>query len=734
MKDENAIELHDISLSYTINVKDSSGKKSFLGQSSSYKKEKRVFDKVSLDIKKGEIVGIIGMNGSGKSSLLSIIARIIEPDSGSVEVSGKVASILELGMGFHQDLSGRENIYLKGELYGMSRKEVDSKIIDIISYSGISDYIDNPVRTYSSGMRGRLAFSIIVGIDSDIILIDEILSVGDIVFETKAREHFRKMIQSGKTVVIVSHSTRTIEDMCSRAIWIDSGRIIDDGPAAKVCSRYYNEINNSPEMVMDLALAGVPEYQYRLSQMYRDGVVLEQNSDLYRNWIYQAASQGHTRAQVEYGDILITAGEFDEAINYYQSAAAKGDNEARTKLSIHASSSIDSISELISIFFKAAERGSFVDKFRYALLLLKTAWSNKDREDAFNAFMDASDCGSVEAKHQIGLMYRDGVGTSRDYMKMEYYLTEAANLGSVPSMIVLSDLYIQGRLLPKDDQRYFYYSLMAAKQGDGNSMFKVANAYREGIGVDVDITKSNEWFDRHKKTMLFWHYMWAADIVRSRSFETSLTAPDLFKMASDSFHPRALTSVIYGYAANGMDCDEAIGFMKVRADSGNIDALKRLASIYYDGAGTKRELTIAAELYEKAAQLGDSWSQNRVGELYRDGIGVVADVEKATKWFEEASKQGNVLSMNNLIQMYSGGLLPSSYDVSILVINLESMAKSGDRIAARILGNLYHDGSGVKRNLDLSRYWYDFAVRLGDFWCEPKLCELQRDLNPNSSC
>ena len=206
MDSKNAMELKNVTKTYTIEMEDRDAKKGLFGSIPKRKVKNIVLDNISFDVKKGDVLGIIGRNGSGKSTLLSIMARIMEPDTGTIERSGKIASILELGMGFHPDLSGRENIYLKGELYGFSKKEVEERIENIIEYSGISKYIDNPVRTYSSGMTGRLAFAIMVNVESEIMLVDEILSVGDVTFTSKAKEHFKKLSKSGKTVVFVSHS------------------------------------------------------------------------------------------------------------------------------------------------------------------------------------------------------------------------------------------------------------------------------------------------------------------------------------------------------------------------------------------------------------------------------------------------------------------------------------------------------------------------------------------------
>lgn len=165
MDPNNAIEIRDVDLTYTYTTLELNEKTPHLKKYIKTKTENHVLDKINLDVKKGEILGIIGTNGAGKSTLLSIMARILEPDSGTIHIDGKVATILELGMGFHADLSGRENIILKGELYGFSKKEMEAKTEQIIDYSGIRRYIDNPVRTYSSGMRSRLAFSIMIHVE-----------------------------------------------------------------------------------------------------------------------------------------------------------------------------------------------------------------------------------------------------------------------------------------------------------------------------------------------------------------------------------------------------------------------------------------------------------------------------------------------------------------------------------------------------------------------------------------
>ena len=200
--------------------------------------EKLVLDDISFEVKKGEALGLIGTNGCGKSTLLGIIGGILYPNSGSVQIKGKVYSMLELGAGFHQDLTGRENIYINASIYGLSRKKIDERIDDIIDFSELSKFIDSPIRTYSSGMYMRLAFSVAINVNADILLIDEILAVGDMHFQEKCIRKLKEIRDVGTTIVLVSHSTAQIEDICDRSIWIDKGRIRKDGDPKLVNESY----------------------------------------------------------------------------------------------------------------------------------------------------------------------------------------------------------------------------------------------------------------------------------------------------------------------------------------------------------------------------------------------------------------------------------------------------------------------------------------------------------------
>lgn len=233
MRPENAIEVKNITKSFKVYLdKGSTIKEKVLFKNRRRYEERRVLNGVSFEVKKGEAIGLIGHNGCGKSTTLKLLTKIMYPDSGTIEMKGRVSSLIELGAGFHPDMSGRENIYINASIFGLSHKEIDARLDDIIAFSELEEFIDNPVRTYSSGMYMRLAFSVAINVDADILLIDEILAVGDVAFQAKCFNRLREIKQSGTTIVIVSHSLTQIEQICERSIWIDEGHIrMEDMPA-----------------------------------------------------------------------------------------------------------------------------------------------------------------------------------------------------------------------------------------------------------------------------------------------------------------------------------------------------------------------------------------------------------------------------------------------------------------------------------------------------------------------
>jgi lipopolysaccharide transport system ATP-binding protein len=197
---------------------------------------------VSFQVAKGEVVGIVGLNGAGKSTLLKILSRITEPTTGRAVINGRVGSLLEIGTGFHPDLTGRENVYLNGTIIGMRRSEINAKFDEIVAFSGIEKFIDTPVKRYSSGMYVRLAFSVASHLEPEIMIMDEVLAVGDVNFRVKSRNKLRSAAQDGRTVLFVSHNMETLASLCPRAIWLEHGRVMADGPTAGVIEGYLSSL------------------------------------------------------------------------------------------------------------------------------------------------------------------------------------------------------------------------------------------------------------------------------------------------------------------------------------------------------------------------------------------------------------------------------------------------------------------------------------------------------------
>jgi ABC-type polysaccharide/polyol phosphate transport system ATPase subunit len=201
-------------------------------------------DGVSFEVREGQTYGLIGHNGSGKSTLLKCMARIYQPNRGTITTRGKVSALLELGAGFHPELSGRENVYLNGSILGMSKREIDRRFNEIVEFAGLEHFIDTPVKNYSSGMFVRLGFSVAITVEPDILLVDEVLAVGDESFQQRCMEKFADLRTSGRTVVIVSHSLDTVRGMCDSAAWLDHGTLQKEGDAHEVVSAYLESVRD----------------------------------------------------------------------------------------------------------------------------------------------------------------------------------------------------------------------------------------------------------------------------------------------------------------------------------------------------------------------------------------------------------------------------------------------------------------------------------------------------------
>ncbi len=235
----NAIDVVNVSKKFKLyHDKGQTLKERLLFRKRSAYEERWVLKNISFSLYKGEAVGIVGENGSGKSTMLKLLSRIIVPDTGEITVRGRVSSLIELGAGFHPDMSGRENIYTNAAIFGLTKKEIDERLQDIIDFSELHQFIDSPVRTYSSGMYMRLAFSVAIHVSADVLLIDEILAVGDAAFQQKCFERLEDIKRKGTTIIIVSHSLGQIERICDRSIWLLDGKIEAEGKPSEVHSQY----------------------------------------------------------------------------------------------------------------------------------------------------------------------------------------------------------------------------------------------------------------------------------------------------------------------------------------------------------------------------------------------------------------------------------------------------------------------------------------------------------------
>lgn len=238
------IKINNVSMRFNLGIEKNFSLKLFfinMFKPRKEKKEKKEFwalKDVNLEVKKGEVVGFVGSNGAGKSTLLKIVAGVMKPTKGSVEKYGNICPMIELGAGFDMDLTARENIYLNGAILGYSKEFIQEKFDEIVEFSELHDFLDVPVRNFSSGMVARLAFSVATIVDPEILIVDEILSVGDIAFQQKSENKMKSMIQGGTTVLFVSHSLAQIESLCDRVVWLENGTVKKIGDPKQICEEY----------------------------------------------------------------------------------------------------------------------------------------------------------------------------------------------------------------------------------------------------------------------------------------------------------------------------------------------------------------------------------------------------------------------------------------------------------------------------------------------------------------
>ena len=243
-EEQYAVEVEHVTKKFSMHSNSNTLKDLVVYHEKREKNKRTVLDDISFKVKKGEALGIIGRNGSGKSTLLKLLTKILKPNSGTIKTDGRIACLIELGAGFHPDMTGRENVYINASIFGMSGKTVEERFNDILQFSDIGEHIDERVRNYSSGMYLRLAFSVAINVDADILLIDEILAVGDLQFRMKCIDRLKEFKKNGGTIILVTHDTEQANIMCDNVMWIDDGHIREYGPAEKICENYRNFMLN----------------------------------------------------------------------------------------------------------------------------------------------------------------------------------------------------------------------------------------------------------------------------------------------------------------------------------------------------------------------------------------------------------------------------------------------------------------------------------------------------------
>ncbi|MGI6471909.1 MAG: ATP-binding cassette domain-containing protein [Candidatus Methanomethylophilaceae archaeon] len=750
---EYAVRVRNVNKSFTTRAEDNDG--GFLKKRK--KITRHVIKNISFDIKKGEVFGIIGRNGSGKSTTLNMISRIMKPDSGTIEINGKVASILELGMGFHNDLSGRENIYIKGTMYGFAKNQLDERIEDIIDYADIGEYINLPMRVYSSGMRSRLAFAIMINVDADIVILDEVLATGDLAFRKKSSTHFMNMKNKGKTIILVAHSMSTMREMCDRVAWLEKGVIREVGIPNVVCGHYETELAESLEIITDLAEAGVPYSQNVLGCMYRDGNKVEKNLDLAIYWFREAIKRSNDPAKINLADLIVSgevSDDREDALDLYMSAAQRGNRDARTKLSRLLTQKTQDINkELIEGYKELLPSGNPQIYYEYAELLMKSAWNNEDRKEALRWFKKASEYGNMHAMYQVAIMYRDGTGPEQSDSNYLSWLKKAAEHGHANSQFTLGNMYRDGIKVEHDNTEAFYWFKMAADNNHIDAIFQIAIMYREGIGVEKNLDDSDYWLKLYSQHGLYRQINTLADsfsncknevydpemgikwyrvnaehgyadsnyrlgmlLINGKDEGSKSDAISSFVFAAERNHLLSIAQLFNLHALGEVDnvCrDDLLRKLEVLVTGGNVWAANDIGIIYAGGKTVQPDIDKAIHYIKIIGEAGNANALHRLGMIYRDGVLIKQDFDEAVKWFERGALLGNIHSAMSLVELYAIGNTEENV-CKRAIGHIENMCKSGDVFAMKTLGRYYLDGIAVKQNYQKALYWYEVASKLGD--------------------
>ena len=647
MGSDDILEVNNISKTFNVKYTTVYGGTSKLG-------EKQVLKGLSFNLKKGQVLGIIGRNGCGKSTLLKILTNIMPPDSGSIKCRGSVASILELGMGFDPEASGRDNIRTKCGLYGLHAKEIDLVVDDIVLFSELGDQIDHPLRTYSSGMIAKLAFSVLMYVKSDLLIIDEVLSVGDASFNAKCKLVFDKMKKSGKSIIFASHNLNSIENMCDTVMWIDGGKVRESGTPMSVCFHYQADMDNSFDTVSQLAESGDVSAINRLGEMYRDGRVVEQDLKKAISLFEKASKMGYSVSQVNLADILRGNGDKAGAIVLYQKASKLGNTTAALRLSQldEDPAFMDKIKTKVLILAKS---GNLRAMKLLADMLYNGTIFIKDQARAVEWYKKCAERHDPQSFLIIGLSYRDGIGVERDTLEAIKWLEGASNHGNMRSRLELAEIYRKGIGIEHNVNKAIEWYELSAKTGDSNSMLQLSRIYEDGQGVEADSNKAMLWMKMYANQTVASCEHILAEIIKSafvdsrqkecieyysdavsRQYVPSMLA--LAKCYRDGDFEEVNSSAII---SNYLDASERM----------NSNALYELGMMHYRGDFIKQDYKKAISLLYRAALMGKDPAKMQLAIIYEKGLGTTVDLDSAYWLYKDLSEWGNSQATARLLSM-----------------------------------------------------------------------------------
>jgi len=641
--EENCIEVKNISKSFTVASISQKNAKSGLSQKKS-SENRLVIDNISFNIKRGETVGLLGKNGSGKSTILKMLSSVMHPDSGEIKINGNVTSILELGMGFHADLSGRENIYIKGSMYGLSKKDIDDIIDRIIDFSELEDRIDDPIRIYSSGMHARLAFAIAINMKSEILIIDEVLSVGDAGFRAKCAIALKDLIKKNVTVLIASHSLSLIEDMCNRAIWIESGKVIEIGESDIVCYHYEKNMTESFDAIKRSAEYGDMTSQNTLAIMYRDGRNVPVNLEEAIKWFKKAAESGLAVAQVNLGELILQTNDTEtgreEAERWFKLAAESRNVDGQIRV---AELSIGDEWKkewnwTVEIATELSNNGNIRTQSILAGIYLNGVGTPRDEKTALKWYLEAARGGDFASQFQVGMMYRDGIGTDKDSKKAIEWLSLSGRNGHIRAKTELALMFRRGIGVDRDIPASLEWYKDAASYGDANSMYQLAIIYRDGIGVDKNMEIANKWFKDYSKQNRMRLQGMIGDTCRHGVDMNTILAAELYEKCAIEGHIASKHSLGLLKAEDvSSDPFEIAELYKDAAIHGHVRAQMDYGNMLLKGNGVERNPEEAFKFLKKASDVGNHLAKYQLGLMYRDGIGTKVDREEAMNLFRFAA-------------------------------------------------------------------------------------------------